>query len=185
MVAFADLILDVALEVHRGVKIGADDLADLESDAKAEPQPPVLLARHSGTSSGVICWSCCACDRGSCHHPLGPLTEPRLPERCQRVLLLHLDTGGRPPCSSRLWQVEDVPLSSWLTYTFAWLQEPGCRACCADPKLCNAQTASRGGTRRGPLDVFGQLIPPVATDLVACTNCGKRMAAGRRALHTI
>jgi len=35
------------------------------------------------------------------------------------------------------------------------------------------------------MDVFGQHIPPVATDLVACTNCGKRMAAGRRALHAV
>ena len=41
----ADLILDVALEVHRGVKTGADDLADVATAADARPPPAVRCAR--------------------------------------------------------------------------------------------------------------------------------------------
>ena len=40
----ADLILDVALEVHRGVKTGADDLADVATAADARPPPAVCCA---------------------------------------------------------------------------------------------------------------------------------------------
>lgn len=36
---------------------------------------------------------------------------------------------------------------------------------------------------RGGLDVFGQYHPPIATDQVSCSNCGRKLGAGRYAPH--
>ena len=38
-------------------------------------------------------------------------------------------------------------------------------------------------SEKGMVDVFGQTIPAVATDLVACMNCGTKMAAARCTPH--
>lgn len=36
---------------------------------------------------------------------------------------------------------------------------------------------------KGAVDMFGNQIEPVAKDVVACMNCGRRVAAGRFAIH--
>lgn len=39
------------------------------------------------------------------------------------------------------------------------------------------------GGKGGMVDIFGNAVPPIALDLVACPNCGRKVAAGRYAPH--
>ncbi|KAG0533008.1 LOW QUALITY PROTEIN: hypothetical protein BDA96_04G154900 [Sorghum bicolor] len=44
------------------------------------------------------------------------------------------------------------------------------------------EAAEEGGSKGG-VDVFGQTHPAIATDVVECMNCGRRVVAGRFAPH--
>lgn len=62
----------------------------------------------------------------------------------------------------------------WLLwFRFTGLHISGCF------DSCNASVCWQANPRRSQPDAFGQTVPTVATAPIVCTNCGKRMAAGR------
>jgi hypothetical protein len=143
----------VALEVHRGIKTGADDLSDL--DAAADAQQPAAV-RVDKFSPAPVLVSSNSDGKPTCVKKQMPSHLAPHPYDSQILICLPL--------------VLSVVLRRGTVH--ASYEVPTGTA-------CPEQAVSRAAARRGPVDVFGQHIPPVATDLVACTNCGKRMAAAR------
>ena len=100
----ADLILDVALEVHRGVKTGADDLADVAGAADAQPQPAVcchcqlrtITQRRECAESAWRSGQPVSNDRG-CLHGLNVVMRPVKPQGSHRLITSHSIRG---PCTS-------------------------------------------------------------------------------------
>ncbi|KAL5202616.1 hypothetical protein ABZP36_013568 [Zizania latifolia] len=76
---------------------------------------------------------------------------------CHRIARLGLDRGV---------DAEEEELCAW-----AARDHPG------------AVDGGGGGGNKGAVDVFGQVLPAVAADVVECMNCGRPVAAGRFAPH--
>ncbi|KAF0925764.1 hypothetical protein E2562_018424 [Oryza meyeriana var. granulata] len=76
---------------------------------------------------------------------------------CHRIARLGLDRGV---------DAEEEELRAWASRDHPVAEESG-----------------GGGGNKGAVDVFGQVLPAVAADLVDCMNCGRPVAAGRFAPH--
>ncbi|KAL5229732.1 hypothetical protein ABZP36_028508 [Zizania latifolia] len=75
---------------------------------------------------------------------------------CHRIARLGLERGV---------DAEEEELRAWAARDLPGAEEGG------------------GGGNKGTVDVFGQVHPAVAADVVECMNCGRPVAAGRFAPH--
>ncbi|KAF2930338.1 SAGA-associated factor 11 isoform X3 [Oryza sativa Japonica Group] len=80
---------------------------------------------------------------------------------CHRIARLGLDRGV---------DAEEEELRAWAARDHPGAEEGG-------------GAVGGGGGNKGVVDVFGQVLPAVAADLVDCMNCGRPVAAGRFAPH--
>jgi len=194
-----DVIKEVALEVHRGVKTGVDDLSDIRqnrsrskrnrqspSEHEDTEEPPVAKrTRSSGGGVRITNKTKSKTDissstimniiHKSIDDPIAPTTA-------------ELDTTNKPidkkKISGKLQLIlaEEERDQANTISTFETATANG-----ADNGDVSTQTAVTTTTATAPkgqmVDVFGNIIQPIALDPVICPNCTRKIAAGRFAPH--